>query len=87
MLEGKCPKCGNYYHGWALFNPRHQSCPRCGVGLEITEGGRRVSTGYSPFDAERYFVIQPDNVHPSQDEDKDIQVPNQPPHKSDMNDN
>jgi hypothetical protein len=77
MLEGKCPKCGTDYHGWALLNPRHQSCPRCGVGLEITEGSHRVSGGYSPFGAERYFVIRPDNMPLSQDEDSSSQVKNQ----------
>ncbi|MFC1892942.1 hypothetical protein ACFLYR_02740 [Chloroflexota bacterium] len=52
MLEGKCPKCEGCYRGWALINPRHQSCPRCGVGLEITDGDR-VFSGYSPFTAEK----------------------------------
>ena len=37
-------------------------CPRCGVGLKITEGGRRVSTGYSPFTAEKYFINLPTSV-------------------------
>ena len=51
MLEGKCPKCGVHYTGWALRNPRYQSCTYCGAALEITEDGRRVSPGYSPFTA------------------------------------
>ena len=70
MLEGTCPKCGAYYHGWALLNPRHQSCPKCGVGLEITEDGERLFIGYSPFTGERYF-INPTNVPSSLDKDKD----------------
>ena len=77
MLEGRCPKCGFYRIGWALRHPRHQTCPKCGTGLEITEDGRRVFRGYSPFDAERYSVTPPDNVPLSQDEDNDSQVQNQ----------
>ena len=56
MIEGKCPKCGYYCLGWALLNPRHQTCPKCGTGLEIIEGSRKIITGYSPFSAERYFL-------------------------------
>jgi len=53
MIEAKCPRCGAYYCGWALLNPRHQTCSKCGVALEITEHGRRVFKGYSPFTAEK----------------------------------
>ena len=35
MLEGRCSKCGMHYFGWALQNPRHQMCSKCGSGLEI----------------------------------------------------
>ena len=70
MLEGKCPRCGAYYHGWALLNPRHQSCPKCGVGLEITEDGQRLFIGYSPFTGERYLV-NPTNVPSSLDRERD----------------
>ena len=69
MIEGKCPKCGTNYSGWALLNPRHQSCPRCGVGLEITEDGQRLFIGYSPFTHERYFV-NPNNAPSSFDREK-----------------
>ncbi len=64
MLEGKCPKCGTYYCGWALLNPRHQTCPKCGGGLELTQDGRRILRGYSPFSAKRYFINPPTNVPP-----------------------
>ena len=74
MLEGKCPKCGTSYHGWALLNPRHQSCPRCGVGLEITEDGRKIAAGYSPFTAEKYYIDLPADASPSYDEEKEDQV-------------
>jgi ribosomal protein S27AE len=59
MLEGKCPKCGARYFGWALRWPRHQTCSRCGNALEITEDGEKAYTGYSPFTAEEYTVIPP----------------------------
>jgi len=42
MIEGICPKCNQRYYGWALLQPRYQSCPQCGEGLLITEGRRRV---------------------------------------------
>ena len=58
MLEGKCPKCGAQYYGWALRWPRHQTCGKCGVGLEITMDGK-VFTGYSPFTAEEYIIKPP----------------------------
>ncbi len=72
MLEGKCPKCGYHCTGWALHFPRHQTCSRCGIGFEITENGRRVATGYSPFTAERYSINLPHNVSPLHDEDREI---------------
>ena len=74
MLEGKCPKCGFHRVGWALRNPRHQTCPKCGVELEITEDGRMVSKGYSPFTAKRYSISQFTNIPTSSsEEEKDTQ--------------
>jgi hypothetical protein len=70
MLEGKCPKCGCHCVGWALANPRNQTCSKCGVGLEITENGLNVFTGYSPFTAERYIINPPSNVPHHRDKDK-----------------
>ena len=58
MLEGKCSKCGARYFGWSLRFPRNQTCPKCGVGLEITEDGEKI-TGYSPFTAEKYVIKAP----------------------------
>ena len=60
MLEGKCPKCGLARYGWALLNPRYQTCITCGVGLEISENGHKVMTGFSPFDAERIDIKKPE---------------------------
>ncbi len=71
MLEGKCPKCGTHRIGFALRNPRHQTCPKCGAGLEITNGGRRIFKGYSPFTAERYLISPPTNVPSPNDKAKD----------------
>lgn len=71
MLEGKCPKCGARYYGWALTMARHQMCDKCGVGLEITENGRALGTGYSPFSAEEY-ILKPHPASPiSQDKEKE----------------
>ncbi len=69
MLEGQCPKCGTCYCGWALLNPRHQSCPRCGVGLEITDGDR-VFRGYSPFTGERLLTNLSGDTPPSLDKEE-----------------
>jgi len=44
-MEGKCPKCKTSYFGYALRNPRHQRCDRCGTPLEITEQGAKLHTG------------------------------------------
>ena len=56
MIEGTCPKCGERYYGWVLLQPRHQSCLKCGVGLLITEDGKKTIQGYSPFTAEEYKI-------------------------------
>ncbi|MBA7687028.1 hypothetical protein ES703_95488 [subsurface metagenome] len=73
MLEGKCPKCGTRYFGWALRLPRHQMCPKCGVGLEITENGHLVSKGYSPFTAEKHLVNPPPNIPSLEEKDSRVQ--------------
>jgi hypothetical protein len=55
MIEGKCPKCGTAYFGWALHSPRNQYCNDCGTSLEIIEDGETFR-GYSPFEAEKYNI-------------------------------
>lgn len=35
MPEGRCPKCGALFYGWALTEPENQTCPNCGTRLEI----------------------------------------------------
>ncbi|MDP3879308.1 MAG: hypothetical protein Q8Q07_03245 [Dehalococcoidales bacterium] len=62
MMEGRCPKCGYRTVGWALRFPRNQTCSVCGAALEIFEDGKKVSEGYSPFTAEKYFLGRPHNV-------------------------
>ena len=49
---GFCPKCGTKRIGHALRIPRYQACPKCGVGLEITEDGKYFGSGFSPFTAD-----------------------------------
>ena len=71
MLEGKCPKCGTYRIGWALRYPRYQTCPIRVTGLDITEDGRLIAKGYSPFTAEEHNIDIPTNIPPSLDEEKD----------------
>ena len=74
MLEGKCPKCGTRRFGWALLNPRHQTCPKCGSGLEIRNGDRIISKGYSPFTANKYLLDKPSDVSHPKDEEKESHV-------------
>ena len=74
MLEGKCPKCGTSYFGWALRFSRHQMCPKCSVGLEILEDGRPVSKGYSPFTAKKHTINLPASVPPPDDKEKESRV-------------
>lgn len=61
MIEGKCPNCGFAVFGWALRFSRNQVCPKCGAALEVIEDGK-VIAGYSPFSAEPYSIIPPDNT-------------------------
>jgi ssDNA-binding Zn-finger/Zn-ribbon topoisomerase 1 len=54
MIEGICPKCGQHYRGWALCQPRNQSCSKCGAGLILTVDDREVFMGYSHFSAVKH---------------------------------
>ena len=62
MLEGKCPKCGYRCIGWALRFPRHQTCPKCGTGLDVFEDGRKILTGPSLFDTNGEVINTSDQV-------------------------
>jgi ssDNA-binding Zn-finger/Zn-ribbon topoisomerase 1 len=70
MMEGKCPKCGKNYFGWALQNPRNQSCIKCGTGLLIVENGKQPVLGYSPFSAKEYKLQTPSQPTPKPEKDK-----------------
>jgi transcription initiation factor IIE alpha subunit len=72
MIEGKCPKCGASYFGWALQFPRNQSCSHCGAALKIYKNGELISEGYSPFTAEKYSLNLPSDV-----KEKDTSVTNE----------
>jgi hypothetical protein len=56
MLEGRCPRCGICQVGWALQFERYQTCPKCGIGLDIYRNGQLIAKGYSPFSAPEYIV-------------------------------
>lgn len=56
MLEGTCLECGYHCVGWALHLPRNQTCPRCGVGLKITEKGQSVDARHSPLAFDEYSI-------------------------------
>lgn len=63
MIEGRCPKCGHCYVGWALRFPRNQTCSNCGAALEIFQDGKRISEGYSLFTAEEHSINLPSGAH------------------------
>jgi hypothetical protein len=71
MIEGKCPKCGTLRYGWALLNPRYQTCPVCGSGLDIYKDGVLLSKGFSPFTAPRIDVNQPTDAPSPHQKQKD----------------
>ena len=54
--EGFCSKCGIKRKGHALRIPRYQACPKCGAGLEITEDGKCIGSGFSPFTADQIDI-------------------------------
>ena len=62
MIVGTCIKCGCWYVGERLRFPQSQSCSLCGAALEIFENGIKISEGYSPFTAEKYYIDVPSNV-------------------------
>ena len=69
MIEGKCPKCGRQFYGWALLQPRNQSCDKCGASLLITKDGKTFFKGYSPFNADKMSIDSPDNIDVSEPKD------------------
>jgi uncharacterized OB-fold protein len=69
MPEGKCPKCGAHYYGWALTLPRQQTCDKCGTALEIIEDGRKPDKGHPPLSAQTYIIKPPPTSTSPQDKD------------------
>ncbi len=55
MIEAKCPKCRKKFFGWALAQPKHQTCDDCGATLVIRRDAYGFK-GYSLFQAQRYHV-------------------------------
>ena len=70
MLEGTCLNCGYVCIGWALQYPRNQSCPKCGMPLQIKFNGR-IFQGYSPFTAEEYKLKFPHKSTPDSEKVED----------------
>ncbi len=58
MLQGICPRCGAKFYGWALKNPEHQDCSRCGSWLEITE----VFPEHKVISPAKSGIYTPDNI-------------------------
>jgi DNA-directed RNA polymerase subunit RPC12/RpoP len=66
MPEGRCPKCGASFAGWALTKDRYQTCPKCGILLEVTEdivGSAKAII--SQFSDEHVTDANPDNQRSS----------------------
>jgi ribosomal protein L32 len=59
---GICPKCGTKRKGHALRIPRYQTCPKCGEGLEITEDGKYMGSGFSPFTADEINIKSKEEI-------------------------
>ena len=57
MLTGICPYCEYQCFGWALLNPQHQSCPKCGTALEIKTADGLVSDSCSAFPDDKYLFL------------------------------
>jgi hypothetical protein len=57
-MKGKCPMCGAIYYGWALGNPSHQKCERCGNSLEISAIEKCTGTSNPVFSYPEYKIIR-----------------------------
>ena len=74
MLEGRCPKCGIRYYGWALRDSGHQTCPSCGRKLQIKDSNGTLSEGYSPFLIDKHLLKQIMNIvdYGLKDKERDV---------------
>jgi len=64
MIQGKCPKCGQFYFGWALIQPRNQMCTVCNISLLINQEGKTAIESASPFSTSQYQLQLPDELTP-----------------------
>lgn len=71
MLEGRCPKCGIRYYGWALLNPEYQTCPDCRIGLHIKDSNGTISEGYSPSVIDKSLLEEIMKIVDDEKKDKD----------------
>lgn len=69
-----CPKCGTHFIGWALRKARHQTCPKCGERLKITEFGHKVSNDCSSFTADKCLLHPPSSIPYPKGNEKDGSV-------------
>jgi len=74
MFEGRCPKCGIRYYGWALLNPEYQTCPDCGIELQITESNGTISEGYSPTVIDKKLLKEIMNMVNNENKDKNADM-------------
>ena len=56
--------------GLVVKEPRNQSCEKCGTGLLISEDGKKIVQGYSPFTAEEYKFKSPSQATPEPEKGK-----------------
>jgi len=61
LIEGICPNCGTRYVGWALSNPRYQTCRNCGGRLDIKER-------YQTAEEENLKLMNRDNLKQTRQE-------------------
>ena len=74
---GYCPKCGIRRIGHALRIPRYQACPKCGAGLEISENGKHVGFGFSPFTADQIDTKPKEIIPKTKEQAKEIDTKEQ----------
>jgi hypothetical protein len=47
MFQGKCPRCGRLYFGWALAQADYQKCVICSIKLMISQEDKTNGSGYN----------------------------------------
>jgi hypothetical protein len=64
MLHGKCPKCGQFFFGWALVQARNQICANCNVSLLMEQERKRTTEIPAPFVPGKYQLQLPEKSTP-----------------------